>query len=82
MPAADALCSFVTATFFLGMYFLPLAVILIGGGEVGHNPTLAYCPSRDHYMTLYMGLLYISFHSSVKNIGCEIDKAILDPLYL
>ena len=33
-------------------------------------------------MTLYMGLLYIIYHFLVRNIGCEIDKAILDPLQL
>ena len=27
-------------------------------------------------MTLYMGLLYVIFHFLVRNIGCEIDKAI------
>ena len=29
-------------------------------------------------MALYMGLLYIIFHSLVGNIGCGIDKDILD----
>ena len=37
-------------------------------------------PLRDHYMALYMGLLYIIFHFIVRNIGCGIDKAILDLL--
>ena len=30
--------------------------------------------------SLDIALLYISFHSFVSSIGCEIDKAILDPL--
>ena len=29
-----------------------------------------------------MGLLYITFHLLVRNIGCGIDKAIMDLLYL
>ena len=33
-------------------------------------------------MTLYMGLVYITFHFFVRSIGCEIDKAILDALHL
>ena len=33
-------------------------------------------------MTLYMGLLYIIFHFLVRNIGCVIHKAILDPSQL
>ena len=39
-------------------------------------------PLRDHYTGLYMGLLCITFHLVDRNIGCEIDKAILDPLNL
>ena len=35
---------FVSATFLLGIYFLLVAVVLSGGGEAGHNPTLAYYP--------------------------------------
>ena len=35
---------FVTATFLLGIYFLPVAVVLIERGEAGHSPTLAYYP--------------------------------------
>ena len=35
---------FVTGTFLLGDYFLPVAVVSGGGGEAGHNPTLAYYP--------------------------------------
>ena len=31
-------------------------------------------------MTIYMRLLYITFHLFVRNIGCDIDKAIFDPL--
>ena len=33
-------------------------------------------------MALYMGLLYITYHFLVSNIGCGIDKAILDLLQL
>ena len=33
-------------------------------------------------MALYMGPLYIIFHFLVRNIGCGIDKAILDLWYL
>ena len=33
-------------------------------------------------MTLYMGLLYVAFHLFVRNIGRDIDKAILDLLSL
>ena len=40
----QCLLLFVTATFLLGMYFLPVAIVLRGGGEAGHNPTLAYYP--------------------------------------
>ena len=44
------------------------------------QPYPSILPLRNHYMTLYKGLLYIIFHFLVRNIGCEIDKAILDPL--
>ena len=35
---------FVTATFLLGIYFLPVAVVSSGGGEADNNPALAYYP--------------------------------------
>ena len=60
------------ATFLLGMYFLPVAVLSSGGGK--------QVTTLPEHMTLYMGLLYIIFNSLVWNIGCGIDKAILDLL--
>ena len=42
---------FVTATFLLGMYFLPVAVVLSGG--VKQVTTL-----REHYLALYMGYMW------------------------
>ena len=38
-------------------------------------------PLREYYLALYMGYMwdrYIIFHFLVRNIGCGIDKAIMD----
>ena len=48
---------FVTATFLLGMYFLPVAVVLSGG--VKQVTTLpGILPLREHYLALYMGYMW------------------------
>ena len=44
------------------------------------QPYPSILPLRDHYTALYMELLYIIFHSLVRNIGCGIDQAILNLL--
>ena len=76
---------FVTATFLLVLYLLPVAVVLGGGGEAGHNPTLAYYAQGIiiwPYIWDIYGMVYIIFHFLVRNIGCGTDKAILDACQL
>ena len=82
MRAFDALCSFVTPTSLLGMYFLAVALVLSRGVKQVTTLPEHIAPKKSLYDPIYMGSLYIPFHFFIKNIGCEIDKSILDPLYL
>ena len=54
---------------------------MLGTDEAGHNPTLAFYPQGSiiwPYIWDICGIGYIIFHFLVRNIGCGIDKAIMD----
>ena len=56
LPTCDLLL-FVTATFLLGMYFLPVAVVLSGGVKQVTTLPWHFTP-REHFLALYMGYMW------------------------
>ena len=72
---------FVSATFLSGICFLLVAVVLSGGVKqvttLPEHITLKGTIIWPYIWDIY-GIGYIIFHFLVTNIGCGIDKAILD----